>query len=475
MQTSCLRTDASADRPARSWRRRILHAGGIVALAGAAIGLAACGGSSSSNGGSGGGASSGGGSSASGAKGVGAGATPKCGKLTVWTDPTRDPAVKDYAKTHPCVHLDVNVFGYAAGEFQTKIGLFNREGSGWPDIAWDPATTDAGWLDSARYHYAAPLNGIVPESTLKQWAHNSLSVCTFGGKVYCLRNDIAANVIWYNAPLMKKFGYQVPTTWAQYEALGKKVAAQHPGYVIGTIGDGYAEDVYFWGAGCPSNELVGTNKVKIDTTDPHCVQAANMLDPLVKDGSVSTLAVSSADFAKKYGDNNHMLMEIGPTWYGLFEFKPSFKAPNGTWGVAMPPTWPNFKDTGDVGGGIWSVSSHASPATQRLAASMAEWVDTNPMYQATAPTYPANVNAAKVWLKTVNASHFYANNPASVFSKSAGIIWPGSSELLFSTDNVWADTVVPGLVKGKSPSSLLGAWGTALKNQATAFGYQVTH
>jgi len=38
---------------------------------------------------------------------------------------------------------------------------------------------------------------------------------------------------------------------------------------------------------------------------------------------------------------------------------------------------------------------------------------------------------------------------------------------------VWADTVVPGLVQGKLPSSLLKAWGTALKNQAISFGYKV--
>jgi multiple sugar transport system substrate-binding protein len=177
-----------------------------------------------------------------------------CGSLTLWTDATREPAVKDYQKAHPCVHLTTTVFGYTAGELQTKIGLFNKEGSGWPDVIWDPSTTDAGWLDSTRYDYAAVLNnGLVPTSTLNQWAFNSLSVCTYGGKVYCLRNDIAANVLWFNAPLMKKFGYKVPTTWEQYEAIGKEVAAQHPGYVVGTIGDGYAEDIYFWGGGCPSN------------------------------------------------------------------------------------------------------------------------------------------------------------------------------------------------------------------------------
>ena len=310
-----------------------------------------------------------------------------CGSLTVWTDATRLPAVKDYARTHPCVHLTTTVFGYTGTELQTKIGLFNKEGSGWPDILWDPATPDAGWLDSTQYHYAAVLNhGLVSKSKLNQWASHSLAVCTSGSNIYCLRNDIAANVLWYNAPLMKKFGYKVPTTWAQYAKIGAEVAKQHPGYVIGTIGDAYADSVYFWGSGCPANRIVGTMKIEVNTTSPNCTRVAKLVDPLIKNGTLSTMSVTSSDFAKKYGDTNHVLMEIGATWYGGYIFQPDFKPPKGTWAAADPLTWPNFHYTGDVGGGIWEVSSHASSATQKLAASMAYWLTSSPVYQATAPT-----------------------------------------------------------------------------------------
>src|SRR6185437_1449554 len=119
-----------------------------------------------------------------------------CGTLTIWTDATRVPAVKLYAQNHPCTKVEMTVFGYTGDQLQTKIGLFNREGSGWPDLIWDPKTADAGWLGSAKYHYSAVLSdGLVSKSRLAEWALNSLSVCTFDGKVYCLRNDIAANVL----------------------------------------------------------------------------------------------------------------------------------------------------------------------------------------------------------------------------------------------------------------------------------------
>ena len=52
----------------------------------------------------------------------------------------------------------------------------------------------------------------------------------------CLRNDLAPVVLWYNATLMKQWGYQVPTTWPQYEQIGQEVAKQHPGYIVGRGG-----------------------------------------------------------------------------------------------------------------------------------------------------------------------------------------------------------------------------------------------
>ena len=73
-------------------------------------------------------------------------ASSSCGSLTVMTERPRLPAVQDYEKAHPCVKVTTTLFGYTGSTLQTKIGLFNREGSGWPELMWDPGTPDAGWL-----------------------------------------------------------------------------------------------------------------------------------------------------------------------------------------------------------------------------------------------------------------------------------------------------------------------------------------
>jgi hypothetical protein len=55
--------------------------------------------------------------------------------------------------------------------------------------------------------FAAPLTkGLIPGSTLADFAAGANDVCTVIGIVYCLRNDLSQAVLWYDAPLMKKFG-----------------------------------------------------------------------------------------------------------------------------------------------------------------------------------------------------------------------------------------------------------------------------
>ena len=85
------------------------------------------------------------------------------------------------------------------------------------------------------------------------------------GQVYCLRNDLAQAVLWYNKTLMDKFGYTVPTTWEEYQALGEKVAKEHPGYIVGTAGDAWTPEVFMWASKCQANDVTGPKAVTVKT------------------------------------------------------------------------------------------------------------------------------------------------------------------------------------------------------------------
>jgi ABC-type glycerol-3-phosphate transport system substrate-binding protein len=394
--------------------------------------------------------------------------------ITVWVDSTRLPGVQAYQKSHPNVKLNIVTYnGDANGSnyLQTKIELYNRAGSGWPDVVFSEEYNDAAWSTEPGIDWVAPLNqGLVPTATLDNFAPNALAPCTTGGGVYCLRNDIGQNLLWYNSALMKKFGYQVPTTWEQYEALGAEVAKQHPGYITGSVGDPWTPEVYFWASQCPANQISG-NSVSVNTSSPDCTKMAKLLDAGVANKSLTTQSAFADSFVKQYAAKTLML--IGPSWYGQYVFNAALHVPAGQVAAAAPLTWAGqaTPTTGDVGGGIWMVSKHS--ANLAAASALVQYMATSNAYQLTAPTYPAYQPAATAWLAAQAKEHYFAGDVSSVFTKAATEIWAGWGSGRYSQENIWAASIVPQITNGKTISSLLPAWQTAIDNQARSFGYAV--
>jgi multiple sugar transport system substrate-binding protein len=291
--------------------------------------------------------------------------------------------------------------------------------------------------------------------------------------VYCLRNDLAQNVLWYNKTLMGKWGYQVPTTWEQYQQLAAKVATQHPGYIVGTAGDAWTPEIYMWGSECPASQVTGPKAITVNTSSPDCVRAAKMLDSLIANKTMSTQDLFGPQFAKQQGSK--ILMMPGPDWYGGSVFQGLLKTPKGQIAVAPALHWANESQpvTGAVGGGAWWVSAHST----NLAAAMkfVTWVTTSDAYQANlAPGYPAYKAAAAKWIAKQQASGYWANNIATPITAAASQVWTGWVPPEFSQESVWASTVSAGMAQGKSIESLLPAWQSAITNQAKVLGYTVS-
>ncbi|MEY9931458.1 ABC-type glycerol-3-phosphate transport system substrate-binding protein [Catenulispora sp. GP43] len=398
------------------------------------------------------------------------------GTLTVWVDSTRLAAAQLYQKDHPEVKMDIVTYdGDANGSnyLQTKVSLFNRTGSGWPDVVFSAENNEVTW--AVRAGFAAPLDkGLIPRATLDGWATNANAPCTVDGTLYCLRNDLSQTVLWYNDKLMKQWGYQVPTTWEQYQALGQKVAAEHPGYLVGAAGDTFTPEVYMWAGKCGANQIqiTGPKAVIVDTTSANCAKMASLLDTLIQNKTMSTSSVFSSDFDKNEADK--ILMMPGPSWYGGALFQGTFKTPAGQLGVAPMPQWAGdaSPSVGNVGGGTWLVSAHSK--NLKAATDFLTWATTADDYQGKlAPGYPAYAPAAKTWLAAQAASGYYADDITAPLTAAAGQVWPGWGYGQFSQEAVWAATVTPGVTAGKTISSLLPAWHDSIVNYAKADGYQV--
>jgi ABC-type glycerol-3-phosphate transport system substrate-binding protein len=396
--------------------------------------------------------------------------------ITVWTDSTRLDAVKAYQKANPAVKMDVVTFdGSADGStyLQTKVQLFDRTDKGWPDVVF-ASPTDLTWATQPtapnEVPFAAPLDeGLVPQATLDGFAKGSLDPCQFGGHTYCLRNDIAQVMLWYNKKLMDQWGYTVPKTWQEYQALGEKVGKEHPGYLVGSIGDTNSNESCFWSSQCPANQLVKPDTLLVNMQDPKCTRMATLLDTLLKAKTISTQGFFSQGF-----DGSKVLMANGPSWYGQYLFKGAFKTPAGQISATGPLTWDGESTafTGNVGGGTWMVSAHSK--NLKAATALTTWLTTSDANLASAPTYPAYTPGAKTWLANPANSSYYANDISPVFQAAADAVWTGWSNTKFSDQTPWSSAVLPALTAGKTLTETLPAWQQAVADLAKSMGYTVT-
>lgn len=400
-------------------------------------------------------------------------------EITVWVDADRAGAVEAFKKANPAVPVKVVSYdGSANGSnsFRTKMQLFDRAGSGWPDVVFSTQNNDTAWASqktNGKQAFAAALSGgLVPKATLDGFTPGSLNPCTVEGTVYCLRNDLAQAVLWYNKTLLDKFGYAVPATWQDYQALGEKVAKEHPGYIVGTVGDAWTPEVYFWASKCQANNITGPKSVTVSTGSTECKRAAAMLDTLIKNGTTPNVSVFTPEFVKKY--SGKVLVMPGPAWYAgaIFNNPQSLNVPKGQLGVAAPPAWQGETAvTGNVGGGTWFISSHSK--NLKAAASFVEFVTTADDYQVNvAPGYPAFAAAGDKWIKKQESSGYYATDLQPVVQAGTEI-WDGWGSGIFSQEAIWAKTMTPAIAGGKSLVDLLPEWETAIKNQAQVNGYTV--
>ena len=402
------------------------------------------------------------------------------GSLTVWVDAVRLPVAKLYAKTHPKVKLNIVTYdgdGNGATTMQTKIQLWNRTGKGWPDVIFSEQANDPVWMGQKPFDYAMDLKPVFPSNLLKGWPAPSVAQCTVNGHLVCLQDNLAQEVLYVNQKLMKQFGYAVPKTWQQWAALGQKVATEHPGYIIGTVGDSYGAWLYLWADGCPISQVVGPNTVRINAADVHCTRMANLLDPLIKSGAVADETVFDTGFATKYGgDSDKILLMPGPVWYAKDIFSGTLHVPAGEMTAALPLQWGTEPlMTGQVGGGPWIVSKHTkNPAA---AIDFVKWATTSLAVKGKvgplSPGYPSYGPDATVWLKSLNADPYFAAPEGPAFKAAANLVWKGWSMVTYPDQPVWSNSVVTQLVAGKSLSSLLPALGTGLAQNAQAAGYKV--
>jgi len=362
-----------------------------------------------------------------------------------------------------------------------KIALFNRVKKGWPDVVFGPPNDVSVLADN---NDVLALDNLADAAFWKDMAGGNNWCKGSDGKYYCVKNDLAQDVLWVNTKLMKEFGYKVPTTMDAFAAIGADIAKNHPGYSLGALGSQGMYSGYLWPSQCPVNAATSSTVVKIAPNSPKCTRATALVQPMIESGVLSTSAPWDADFIADYGSKDKVVMTIGPSWFGEFVIRPasSWAVPAGEITAAPMPMWAGEKVnySGEWGGGIYTVSPHAKFPKEALAfakfmvSDKRNVVDVlNPDGSHGAPTFPASAAGNALWKAKISSDKYYAADPYPAMLAQSTKIFPGEKPVSYDSNGAMEGTYANSLKKNKNAQTALNEFATYASGLAKQLGYTV--
>jgi multiple sugar transport system substrate-binding protein len=392
--------------------------------------------------------------------------------LLLWVDTPRVPQATMYQKLMAGKET-IKIEVIAQADAQTKIALHNRTKSGWPDVIFGAAADTAQFLDPSN-GYAADLTNLVSKKIFDGFGQGN-SDCKFDGKYYCLKNDLANTVLWYNTKIFKDLNLTVPKTMQEFADTAMKLKGT--GYSAGAVGDQNYYASFVQSSECPLAAVPTKNTVRIAPDDPKCTRVAQLVQPLLDAGVVDKRSSFDAGFIADVAKKDKVAMTIGPSWFGDFVIKPtdSWGVPAGEIAAAPMPAWGTGSDnkSGAYGGGVFTVSAHSK--YPQAAADAAVWLTTSDAMATatTTPTFPAYGPANKLWEKRISTDPYYASNPYPAMAAGANNISQVDRPVRFAFVAQIGAVLQADINGGKSLKTALDDYATSLQKLAPSSGYKV--
>ncbi|MCX6045706.1 MAG: ABC transporter substrate-binding protein [Chloroflexi bacterium] len=358
--------------------------------------------------------------------------TDKNASIEVWIDAAREESAGKFIKAFPDKGKLVSLTTTDYGQLPQKILFWNNVGGGWPDASFGGPNI-VPVINDAAHNYLGDLAPYIDPKIIEGFAPGSLQNCWDGTKLYCVRNDLAHFVLWYNATKVKELGIKVPETYEELADTCASLKQSHP-EIQCALGQ---EITSFFNIlvsnKCPFQQILSAGQIRINATHENCVKAAQWLDKMSKDGYYKLTNMFAAETSDLVKSDNWLFMPSS-SWFGDYVIKgtyydaadPKFQ---GKIGVAPMPKWQG-QDHAWVfwwGGAAWVMSRHTK--NPQLTADFLTYMTTDVIKEQ--GTYPAYMPAAEEWLKTRMPTLTYLEDTTKageVLKSEAGHMWTMATE-----------------------------------------------
>lgn len=403
-------------------------------------------------------------------------ATDANAEVEIWIDAAREEAAGKFIDQFPDKGKLVTLTTTDYGQLPQKILFWNNVGGGWPDASFGVPQI-VPLINDAAHSYLGDLTDFVDPKIVEGFAPGALQNCFDGGKLYCLRNDLAHFVLWYNATKVKELGVAIPETYEDLQATCSSLKQSNPDVQCVVGQDTVSFINILVSAKCPFQQILGAGSIRINATHENCVKAAQYLDQMKNDGYYKLTNMWDAETSDLIKSDNWLFIPSS-SWFGDYVIKGTYYEPDdpafqGKIGVAPMPKWQG-QDHPWVywwGGAAWVMSRHTK--NPQLTADFLIYMTTDVIKEQ--GTYPAYVPAAEEWLKTRMPTLTYLEDTTKageVLKSEAAHMWTMATEGPVDVTALW------GPIQGKVTTgeltyeASLAEFQTVLVDGAKKLGYE---
>jgi ABC-type glycerol-3-phosphate transport system substrate-binding protein len=392
-------------------------------------------------------------------------------KVLVWTDAVRLPGFEAY-RDSVADTVDVTVELVAQADILPKIQLAKQAGSGAPDVVF-AQPNEIALYQSPQLDYALEWTPELAGAGFLEGFGKANHWCEIDGKTWCVKNDLAQTVLWYDSETFKELGLTIPTTMDEFATTALKL--HDAGYSSGAIGEAIFYAAYLWPSGCPVADVVSSTELHINSQDPKCTRVAELVQPLVDAGALDRRSPFDAGFIKDIAGGK-VAMTLGPSWYGDFVIRDpkTWAHPAGRISTAPMPKWAgdDVAYSGEWGGGIF-VANKGSQDPQ-AAIDTLKWMVSDPEHVKTGPTFPAYGPANEIWTARVATDDYYVGDVGDAMTVQSQLIRPSVGPVRYPLDAEIGATLAQSIRDGQPIQAAIDALAQQSANLAQTAGYSVT-